>query len=186
VNAARSFSGVPAALLLLLSACLCGASTVYAADAATSAATSAPNDARRTAPNTPAVARQKPRVRAATAVNRATAKPRSAPDQATLALDMKRAARQATRAQTQPLYVFPSTDITPNVRQNLYGPPSAPIVEMGDRPARSAGLCGDGKYRRFAELDSRTVAALLPEFNGVRPRTICARRGVVIADYSFK
>ena len=76
--------------------------------------------------------------------------------------------------------------IAPNVMQNLFEPLVPPPVEMGDRPARSLGLCGDGKNRRFAELDSKTVAALLPEFPTLRPRTVCARRGVLIADYAFK
>lgn len=80
-----------------------------------------------------------------------------------------------------------SSDKTaPNLMKNLYEPLVPSPIEMGDRPARSLGLCGDGKNRRFAELDSKTVAALLPEFASLRPRTVCARRGVVIADYAFK
>jgi hypothetical protein len=47
-------------------------------------------------------------------------------------------------------------------------------------------LCGDGKLRRFGEIDSKALAGLLPDFNVVRPRTVCARRGTVIADYMFK
>jgi hypothetical protein len=105
---------------------------------------------------------------------------------APLKLDVKEAARNAAIKEKPSLHVFPQAGLTDNLRQNIYGPASPPIVEMGDRPARSLGLCGDGKYRRFAELDTRTVTALLPEFNTVRPRSICARRGVVIADYSFK
>lgn len=104
----------------------------------------------------------------------------------TLKLDVKQTARLATLNEKPSAYVFPQDGLTANMRQNIYGPASPTAVEMGDRPARSLGLCGDGKYRRFAELDARTVAALLPEFNTVRPRTICARRGVLIADYAFK
>jgi hypothetical protein len=70
--------------------------------------------------------------------------------------------------------------------QNLRETAAPPLIEMGDRPARSQSLCGDGKHRKFAELDSKAVAALLPEFNALRPRTVCARRGVLIADYAFK
>jgi hypothetical protein len=108
---------------------------------------------------------------------------RSAP---ALNLDVKQAARLAGSTEKAGTHVFLQPGLTANMRQNMSGPVSPPIVEMGDRPARSLGLCGDGKYRRFAELDTRTVTALLPEFNSVRPRTICARRGVLIADYSFK
>lgn len=76
--------------------------------------------------------------------------------------------------------------ITPNMRQNIFGPASPPGIEMGDRPARSTSLCGSGRARGFTELDLRTTAALLPEINGLQPRTICARRGVLIADYAFR
>lgn len=76
--------------------------------------------------------------------------------------------------------------ITPNMRQNLFGPASPTSIEMGDRPARSTSLCGSGRGRGLAELDIRTTAVLLPEINGLQPRTICARRGVLIADYAFR
>lgn len=107
-----------------------------------------------------------------------------------LKLETKEAARQVVRndhaARQRLVTVDVSPQIAPNVMKNLYEPLVPPPVAMGDRPARSLGLCGDGKNRRFAELDSKTVAALLPEFNALRPRTVCARRGVVIADYAFK
>ena len=120
---------------------------------------------------------------------RATAQktPLSAP---ALKLETKEAARQVVRddqaARQRLVGVDAGHRIAPNIMKNLYEPLVPPRIEMGDRPARSLGLCGDGKNRRFAELDSKTVAALLPEFSALRPRTICARRGVLIADYAFK
>ncbi len=73
-----------------------------------------------------------------------------------------------------------------HVWQNLRESYAPPPIEMGDRPARGSSLCGDGKLRRFGEIDSKALAGLLPDFNVVRPRTVCARRGAVIADYMFK
>ena len=112
-----------------------------------------------------------------------------------LKLETREAARQVVRNDhdarqrmglTSVGTVASSEKTAPHVMKNLYEPLVPPPVEMGDRPARSLGLCGDGKNRRFAELDSKTVAALLPEFPALRPRTVCARRGVLIADYAFK
>lgn len=109
---------------------------------------------------------------------------------AALKLETKEAARQVVRndhaARQRLASVDAAPQIAPNVMKNLYEPLVPPPVAMGDRPARSLGLCGDGKNRRFAELDSKTVAALLPAFPALRPRTVCARRGVLIADYAFK
>ncbi len=112
------------------------------------------------------------------------------PATAALKIEMKEAARQVVRsdhANRQRLVGFGTgNEVAPNVLQNLHEN-SAPLpVTVGDRPARSMGLCGDGKVWRFAELDGKTVAGLLPEFNALRPRTVCAKRGVVIADYAFK
>jgi hypothetical protein len=73
-----------------------------------------------------------------------------------------------------------------HVWRNLSESYAPPPIEMGDRPARGTSLCGDGKLRRFGEIDSKALAGLLPDFNVVRPRTVCARRGAVIADYMFK
>ncbi len=115
---------------------------------------------------------------------------RTPPAAAVLRIEAKEAARQAVRneqaAREQLAGLDASRRIAPNVMTNLREPVTPPRIEMGDRPARSLSLCGDGKTRRFAELDSKTVAALLPEFNALRPRTVCARRGVLIADYAFK
>ncbi len=116
--------------------------------------------------------------------------PRTAP---ALRLETREAARQVIRNDQSARLGLTSVGravdgekISPQVMQNLRESAAPPRVEMGDRPARSQSLCGDGKNRRFAELDSKTVAALLPEFNALRPRTVCARRGVLIADYAFK
>jgi len=107
-----------------------------------------------------------------------------------LKLETKEAARQVVRndhAARQRLFSMDAGQrVAPNVMKNLYEPLVPPPIEMGDRPARSQGLCGDGKNRRFAELDSKTVTGMLPEFPALRPRTVCARRGVLIADYAFK
>jgi hypothetical protein len=82
--------------------------------------------------------------------------------------------------------VLAAPKLQPHVWQNLSEPSAPPSIEMGDRPARGSSLCGDGKLRRFGEIDSKALAGLLPDFNLVRPRTVCARRGAVIADYMFK
>jgi len=107
-----------------------------------------------------------------------------------LKLETKEAARQVVRndhAARQRLFSMDAGQrVAPNVMKNLYEPLVPPPIEMGDRPACSQGLCGDGKNRRFAELDSKTVTGMLPEFPALRPRTVCARRGVLIADYAFK
>jgi hypothetical protein len=112
------------------------------------------------------------------------------PAAAVLKLEMKQAARQVVlsdQANRQRLIGFGAGNaLAPNVLQNLRESATPPVVTVGDRPARSMGLCGDGKVWRFAELDGKTVAGLLPEFNALRPRTVCAKRGVVIADYAFK
>ena len=112
------------------------------------------------------------------------------PAAAVLRIEAKEAARQLVRdeqaAREQLAGLDATRRIAPNVMTNLREPVTPPRIEMGDRPARSLSLCGDGKTRRFAELDSKTVAALLPEFNALKPRTVCARRGVLIADYGFK
>jgi hypothetical protein len=73
-----------------------------------------------------------------------------------------------------------------HIWQNLSESYAPTPIEMGDRPARGTSLCGDGKLRRFGEIDSKALAGLLPDFNAVRPRTVCARRGAIIADYMFK
>jgi hypothetical protein len=77
-------------------------------------------------------------------------------------------------------------DTVGNAWLNLREPASALDVEMGDRPGRGSSMCGEGKYRKFGEVDSKKLAGLLPEFNSIRPRTVCARRGRIIADYAFK
>lgn len=103
-----------------------------------------------------------------------------------LKLDVKGAAKAAVAGRvvaTQPAQL---SALTPNERKNLYGPATPPGLEMGDRPAASAGLCGSGKARGLPELDLPTAANLLPDFNVLRPRTICARRGALIADYMFR
>ena len=136
----------------------------------------------------------KPRQR----VNRVRDKPPISVRRPEPKLDARLAVRPLTSAEQsarQPLafgasaaYGTSSTNpnLPPHIMQNLRGPATPDQVEMGNRPARSLGLCGDGKTRRFLELDTKTVAALLPDFNSVRPRTICAKRGVLIADYAFK
>jgi hypothetical protein len=73
-----------------------------------------------------------------------------------------------------------------NVWMNLTEPQSAFTVDMGDQPGRGSSLCSEGKQRRFGEIDSKTLAGLLPESNTIRARTVCARRGRFIADYAFK
>lgn len=128
---------------------------------------------------------------------RPRARPQKTPPTApALRLETKEAARQVLRddlASRQQLTRMhwggvdrSDRKVAPHVMQNLRETAAPPMIEMGDHPARSQSLCGDGKYRKFAELDSKTVAALLPEFNALRPRTVCARRGVLIADYAFK
>jgi hypothetical protein len=133
----------------------------------------------------------KPHLRSASKTQRTQAKAKLPPPAAPqLKIDMKDAARQVIRndqaARQRMMGVGAANLITPNVLQNLHENATPPQIEMGDRPARSTSLCGDGKNRRFAELDIKTAAALLPEFNALRLRTVCARRGVVIADYAFK
>ncbi len=112
------------------------------------------------------------------------------PSKAALTLETKKAARKVVLSdhavRRQQASVSTTKNIAPHVMLNLREAAPPPVIEMGDRPARSQSLCGDGKNRRFAELDSKTVAALLPEFGALRPRTVCARRGVLIADYAFK
>jgi hypothetical protein len=78
------------------------------------------------------------------------------------------------------------TSIDAKVIANLHEPLTAPAIEMGDRPARGTSLCGDGRVRRFGDIDVRAFAQALPDFNVVRPRTVCVRRGVLMADYGFK
>ncbi len=78
------------------------------------------------------------------------------------------------------------TSIDANVLTNLHEPLIAPAIEMGDRPARGTSLCSDGRLRRFGEIDMKAFAQTLPDFNVARPRTVCVRRGVLMADYGFK
>lgn len=78
------------------------------------------------------------------------------------------------------------TSIDAHVIANLHEPLTAPAIEMGDRPARGTSLCGDGRVRRFGDIDVKAFAQALPDFNVVRPRTVCVRRGVLMADYGFK
>jgi hypothetical protein len=78
------------------------------------------------------------------------------------------------------------TSIDAHMLGNLHEPLIAPPIEMGDRPARGTSLCSDGRSRRFGEIDVKALAQNLPDFNGVRPRTVCVRRGVLMADYGFK
>lgn len=128
-------------------------------------------------------------------VNRATATGAAA-TKSSLKIDTRTVARSATATTPGKPPISPAAGnvnagvttaaITPNMRQNIFGPASLPGIEMGDRPARSTSLCGSSRARGFAELDVRTTAALLPEINGLQPRTICARRGVLIADYAFR
>jgi hypothetical protein len=73
-----------------------------------------------------------------------------------------------------------------HVWRNLSEPYAPPLIAVGDRAPRGTSLCGDGKLRRFGEIDSKALAGLLPDFNVVRPRNVCARRSAVIADYMFK
>jgi hypothetical protein len=152
------------------------------------AVVNAGNGVPRPAPAAPqrSAAPQKPRV-----------KPQSTrPTAPALKLETREVARRVVREdqaarQQQSFMLLGSIErsdrkISPHVMQNLRETAAPPLIEMGDRPARSQSLCGDGKHRKFAELDSKAVAALLPEFNALRPRTVCARRGVLIADYAFK
>jgi len=116
-----------------------------------------------------------------------TATRRSSP----LKIDLKQAARAADQpkpvsAASELMAAPAATELTPQIKRNLYGPATVPGIEMGDRPAGSLGLCGDGSKRRFGEIDAKTAAAMLPELPAMRPRTICARRGTVIADYMFR
>jgi hypothetical protein len=78
------------------------------------------------------------------------------------------------------------TSIDAHVLRNIYEPLATPSIEVGDRPARGTSLCSDGKVRRFGEIDMRAFAQTLPDFNVARPRTVCVRRGVLMADYFFK
>lgn len=133
----------------------------------------------------------RPDSRAPSTASRPHTKAKKAPPAAAaLKIEMKEAARQVVRADQanrQRLVGFGAGNVVaPNVLQNLRENAAPPPVTVGDRPARSMGLCGDGKVWRFAELDGKTVAGLLPEFNALRPRTVCAKRGLVIADYAFK
>jgi hypothetical protein len=84
------------------------------------------------------------------------------------------------------LVVIAPTSIDANVMQNLREPFAQVPVEMGDRPGRGTSLCSEGKVRRFGDLDSRTLASNLPDFNVVRPRSICVRKRSLIADYAFR
>jgi hypothetical protein len=133
----------------------------------------------------------RPGSKATVVPSRIHAKAKSAqPAAPAMRIEIKEAARHVVRsdqAARQRLAGFGADSaITPNVLQNLREKSAPSPITMGDRPARSLGLCGDGKPWRFAELDGKTVAGLLPEFNALRPRTVCAKRGVVIADYAFK
>ena len=133
----------------------------------------------------------KPLVRSATNAPRVQANAKLPPPAAPLLkIDMKDAAKQVIRndqaARQRMTGVGAANLVAPNVQQNLHENAAPPQIQMGDRPARSTSLCGDGKNRWFTELDIKTAAALLPEFNALRLRTVCARHGVVIADYAFK
>lgn len=168
-----------------------GVSAPFAGDAPASAGAKAPNPqpgslAGRNSGATPTAQKRV----ASRSVSSTTAK-------ASLKTDTRTAARSAVATAPGKMAVTPATThanatssataaITPNLRQNLFGPASPTGIEMGDRPARSTSLCGSGRARGLAELDVRTTAALLPEINGLQPRTICARRGVLIADYAFR
>ncbi|MGL5001902.1 MAG: hypothetical protein ACRDAM_03075 [Casimicrobium sp.] len=78
------------------------------------------------------------------------------------------------------------TSIDANVLANLHEPLVATPIEMGDRPARGTSQCSDGRTRRLGDFDVKALAQNLPDFNVVRPRTVCVRRGVLMADYGFK
>jgi hypothetical protein len=83
------------------------------------------------------------------------------------------------------LVIVPTT-IDSHVMQNLREPLTPEPVEMGDRPGRGTSMCSEGKIRRFGDIDSKTLAQSLPDFNVVRPRNVCLRKRSLIADYSFK
>jgi hypothetical protein len=91
-------------------------------------------------------------------------------------------------AKNQSLYsvIVTPTSIDANVLRNIYEPLTAPAIEVGDRPTRGTSLCSDGRLRRFGDIDMRAFAQTLPDFNVARPRTVCVRRGVLMADYFFK
>jgi hypothetical protein len=78
------------------------------------------------------------------------------------------------------------TSIDAHVMQNLREPLTPEPIEVGDRPGRGTSLCSEGKVRRFGDLDSRTLASNLPDFNVVRPRSVCVRKRSLIADYAFR
>ncbi len=82
--------------------------------------------------------------------------------------------------------VIAPTSIDAQVLSNLRAPLTVNPLEMGDLPARSTSLCGDGKIRRLGDLDARALAQSLPDFNVVRPRSVCLRRKSLIADYAFR
>jgi hypothetical protein len=98
------------------------------------------------------------------------------------------AAATSSFTQTQSTYsvIVTPTSIDAHVLRNIYEPIAAPNIEMGDRPARGTSLCGDGRLRRFGDIDMKAFAQTLPDFNVARPRTVCVRRGVLMADYFFK
>jgi hypothetical protein len=109
------------------------------------------------------------------------------------AIELSNLSRRAPSANTsfaQPAasysVILTPTSIDAHVLRNIYEPIAAPRIEMGDRPPRGTSLCGDGRLRRFGDLDMKAFAQTLPDFNVARPRTVCVRRGVLMADYFFK
>jgi hypothetical protein len=88
--------------------------------------------------------------------------------------------------QTAHSVIVAPTSIDAHVLRNMYEPLTTPSIEVGDRPARGTSLCSDGRARRFGEIDMKAFAQTLPDFNVARPRTVCVRRGVLMADYVFK
>jgi hypothetical protein len=82
--------------------------------------------------------------------------------------------------------VLTPTSIDAHVLRNIYEPLGAPMIEVGDRPARGTSLCSEARTRRFGDIDMKAFAQTLPDFNVARPRTVCLRRGVLMADYFFK
>jgi hypothetical protein len=97
------------------------------------------------------------------------------------------AAASGSSASASASVMIAPTSIDANVLQNLREPFTPATVEVGDRPARGTSMCGgDGKVRRFGDLDSKALAQNLPDFNVVRPRSVCVRSKSLIADYAFR
>ncbi len=176
MRSATAFPALTAALALLL---LAQPVMLFAAVPSAAAATSPAGPRNASAASTPRprpAARKSPPKAAAPTTKRAPLK-----------LDVKGAARLAAASHPAAMQPAPQRDLSPNLRKNLYGPATGPSVEMGDRPVSVAGgPCGNGVARGMAELDLPSAATLLPDFNVLRPRTICARRRALVADYMFK